>query len=376
MADNLIVNEFLVFVQNKVDVLDELAIIQICASNYTEAEIEEGKNVLFDACPMCEIGRIKRKGDDKSKKNIKDVIKVIKETERTLLPTFVAKNLNRLPPVCFDYVDVSRLLKDILVLKTELQYLRQDTASKNEVEAIKTQFHSDLAELRSNVANTKASINKQNKTNKKSTGRKSSTPRKNISNDTIVQPLDFETDTSAHSLPPCADHERKLTYRDIVGKDRRASTKTGLKNQACGNNNKPQLPPPPPLQSSANKIDNDGFTIVMHKKPKKLVRKNIRGTQDSDTCKLKVCSPKYSMYLSRVNKCMSEQDILDHISSMGEDCDSVVLLQQHNEVDFRSFKITFDGSKVGKFLDRSFWPKGLVFRMYKERTKTANFNKS
>lgn len=118
MCEKIIINEFLTFVQNKIDTIDELSIVQICASDFTDAEFESSKNLLFDA-----IGQkaIQRKGEDKNKKNIRDVIKLLKETDPLLQPTFVARNLNRLPPVTFDHIDVSRLLKDMVLLKTELQ---------------------------------------------------------------------------------------------------------------------------------------------------------------------------------------------------------------------------------------------------------------
>ena len=96
----MIINEFLTFVQNKIETLDELSIIQICASNFNDAEIENGKNVLHTAIPdgsRC----VTRKGEDKNKKNIKDVIKMFKETDPDSLPVFGARDLNRLPPVCY-----------------------------------------------------------------------------------------------------------------------------------------------------------------------------------------------------------------------------------------------------------------------------------
>lgn len=69
------INEFLCFVQNKIDILDDLSVVQICESNFKESVIENGKSELYGLIP--ESGRcILRKGEDKKKKDIKDVIKV------------------------------------------------------------------------------------------------------------------------------------------------------------------------------------------------------------------------------------------------------------------------------------------------------------
>ncbi|VVC99474.1 unnamed protein product [Leptidea sinapis] len=110
MAGQVIINEYLTFIQNKIDLLDELSIVQICATNFTETEVETGKSILYQSCGD-KVRIVHRKGDDKKKRNIRDTIKLLKEVDHDVQPTFVARDLNRLPPVSFDYVDVTRLLK-------------------------------------------------------------------------------------------------------------------------------------------------------------------------------------------------------------------------------------------------------------------------
>ncbi|VVD00473.1 unnamed protein product [Leptidea sinapis] len=115
----IIINEFLTFVQNKLDILDEQSITQICATNFTDTEIEDGKGILYKSCGD-KVRHVQRKGDDKKKRNIKDVIRLLKEVDPDAQPNFVAKDLNRLPPVLFDHVDVTRILKDMLNMKNDL----------------------------------------------------------------------------------------------------------------------------------------------------------------------------------------------------------------------------------------------------------------
>ncbi|VVC94838.1 unnamed protein product [Leptidea sinapis] len=90
----IIINEFLTFVQNKLDKLDEQNITQICATNFTDTEIEDGKSILYKSCGD-KVRHVQRKGDDKKKRNIKDVIRLLKEVDPGAQPNFVAKDLNR-----------------------------------------------------------------------------------------------------------------------------------------------------------------------------------------------------------------------------------------------------------------------------------------
>lgn len=132
--------------QNKIDFLDELSVVQICATNFTDCEVEAGKSILYELIPdgsRC----VQRKREDKKKKNIKDVIKLFKETHPTKQPSFVAKNLDKLPPVTFDHVDVSRLLKDIAYLKAEIMTLRNDSVSKFEMSELETKIMTCLTGL-------------------------------------------------------------------------------------------------------------------------------------------------------------------------------------------------------------------------------------
>ena len=88
-----------------------------------------------------------RKGEDKATMNIKDIIKLLKETDPSVQPAFVAGGL-RLPPVTFDHVDVTRLLKDLAIMKLDLQNIRNDTVSKTEIMNLQTKISSDLTDLR------------------------------------------------------------------------------------------------------------------------------------------------------------------------------------------------------------------------------------
>nr|XP_034839594.1 uncharacterized protein LOC117995713 [Maniola hyperantus] len=352
MAGQVIVDEFLCFVQNKIDILDELSIIQICATNYTDVEIETGKSTLYSVCTH-DLRNIHRKGDDKKKKCIKDVIKLLKEVDPKSLPNFVARDLSRLPPVSFDYVDVTRLLKDMSIMKTELMEL-------------KTQFITELKEIRTSCQE-----------------RNESTPRVSVSpertNSTspskTLQPVAVPSPTRTQANG--AETVHTPSYRDIVfnsNHPRRATSarmqgmrsgQTGLApttNLVAASDASSKITELPPENKT------DSFTVVVNKKRKS---KNMRGTSDTE-CRIQVADSQCSIYVSRAKKSVTVNDILEHISDRGEQCISVEQLKQNKETSFNSFKITIPASRLGTFLDGKFWPAGLVFRRYKERfTNTA-----
>ncbi|CAH4034220.1 unnamed protein product [Pieris brassicae] len=64
---------------------------------------------------------------------MEDILCVIKETDPELVPIFVARDLQRLPPVTFDHVDATRLLRDIIKLQDNVLFIKENYATKEMV---------------------------------------------------------------------------------------------------------------------------------------------------------------------------------------------------------------------------------------------------
>lgn len=47
MSEQLVANELLAFLQQKLDVMDEVSAVQICASNFSEPDVAASKQLLF-----------------------------------------------------------------------------------------------------------------------------------------------------------------------------------------------------------------------------------------------------------------------------------------------------------------------------------------
>ncbi|KAF9823741.1 hypothetical protein SFRURICE_017304 [Spodoptera frugiperda] len=118
----LIVNEVLAYIIHAIDYMDEVSIVQICRSAYKEEEVCSAKLMLFQSLGQLEqMPSRRRDGGDKS---LQDIISLLKRTDPDDVPEFVARDLHKLPPVTFDHVDVTRLLKDITCLKASLEDMK------------------------------------------------------------------------------------------------------------------------------------------------------------------------------------------------------------------------------------------------------------
>lgn len=150
---NIVINELLAFVRNKLDVMDEISISQICRSAFSVDEITSAKKLLFESLPT-EKRNITRKGDRKNLRDIEDIISLMKQTNPDLIPIFVARDLQKLPPISFDHVDVTRLLKDNLLLKEEVRCIREQYVTLEMFNSLKYEVN-DLrnASLLNNLEN-------------------------------------------------------------------------------------------------------------------------------------------------------------------------------------------------------------------------------
>ncbi|KAJ2937835.1 hypothetical protein O0L34_g17812 [Tuta absoluta] len=138
---NLVINEVLAFIVNKLDVMNEQSISQICVSAFDETEILAAKNLLFDSISTTKREKI-RKRQGKTLRDIDDIISVLKETDPEIIPTFVARDLHKMPPVLFDHVDVTRLLKDLLTMKCEMQRICDEYATVKQVKQLQQEIES------------------------------------------------------------------------------------------------------------------------------------------------------------------------------------------------------------------------------------------
>lgn len=135
---NIVINEVLAFLNNVLDFMDEESIHQLCTSSFSNEDVMKAKNLLFESIPTGKRMPLRRKaGKKRMSKDLDDMIALMKSADPAIFPIFVAKELHRLPPVTFDHVDVTRLLRDILCLKNQLCALEEKVVKTDEFEILK-----------------------------------------------------------------------------------------------------------------------------------------------------------------------------------------------------------------------------------------------
>ncbi|KAJ2953868.1 hypothetical protein O0L34_g1496 [Tuta absoluta] len=140
---NIVINEVLAFICNKCDVMDEESICRICSSAFSNEDIVTAKKLLFESVPS-DTKIKKRKGSGKVQRNIEDIVCFLKSCDptKTSIPVFVARDLEKLPPVLFDHVDVTRLLKDVVKVQSEISQIKEEYATFASVEDLKRDLES------------------------------------------------------------------------------------------------------------------------------------------------------------------------------------------------------------------------------------------
>ena len=130
--NGVFIDELLCFVVNKMLLLPPDSIIQLCLSSFSEENIGASKKRLFELSADEETIRYtKRKGPKKNAQNIEDILKLLHE-KGTDIPTFVALDLSKLPPITFDSLDVSALLSSIRKTQNEVDVIKECIRSQND----------------------------------------------------------------------------------------------------------------------------------------------------------------------------------------------------------------------------------------------------
>ncbi|KOB57284.1 Mutant cadherin [Operophtera brumata] len=107
-------------------------------------EVEKSKNLLFDSITT-DIRKImrKKKSEGKTQRDLEDIITVLKSLDPESIPIFVAKDLHRLPPVLFDHLDCSALLKDITLLKAQMESIKNTYVTTEQLHNLEVKLHSN-----------------------------------------------------------------------------------------------------------------------------------------------------------------------------------------------------------------------------------------
>lgn len=147
LNEKLVINEVLFYAKGKFSSQTANSLKLVLNSFFTDDEIAVAKELLYDAVVLCKVvdvpRHIRRQGGNRLKLNVDDLVKLLtlidEQKLMNSLPMYVAANINRLPAVNIDDVDLFVLAKKLEAMETRLLKVEVDrvqAAGQGQVEII------------------------------------------------------------------------------------------------------------------------------------------------------------------------------------------------------------------------------------------------
>lgn len=389
---NIVINEVLAFISNKMDVMDEQSIERICVSAFSEDEIVIAKNLLFASIPSRKKTR-KRQG--KSLRNIEDIICLLKETEPEELPIFVARELQKLPPVLFDHIDVTRLLKDLLVMRNDLNHIAENYATNTQLEALKSDI--ELLRCKSSEPFTNRKVNTKRGASRMESFEYTSGPmgltpiEVNPSCPLTLPQNTFEEKDSAvivsGILPaPSANKsaERQRLNSAVTVAETAESDAVTNKPDECGAHSVTTVQQAHVKSFSETVQDgdwkpqprDDNWVLVQKKRLRNrfIGKRGIAVDTDSN---FKAADIKIPMYIYNVSKDVALADVQKYIEKKSNISVTLEKINTKSPRQYDGYKVFVPRQKIDVFMKDDFWPEGISYRRFvnlgsKRGTKSAD----
>jgi hypothetical protein len=137
----VVINELLCFVYSHFGSVPQDSILAVLNSFFSEDELVKAKNVIYEICEKSCTGvprNIVRKGENKKKQDATDLmnyVSLMDEGAKDDLPTFVARNLRRIPQIDPGSIDLCFLLETVDDLRRKVESLMD---IKKEVASLQT----------------------------------------------------------------------------------------------------------------------------------------------------------------------------------------------------------------------------------------------
>lgn len=434
---NIVIDEMLCFIQNKVSIMDEESLVRICSATFTSDEIKNSKSLLFESIPT-DIRKIMRKNKGKEERNIADIINVFKSSEPDLIPTFVARQLDKLPPILIDHLDCSKLLKDMQVLKAEIDGIKSTYATRDSVNNVKSEIFRSLR----NDSLTVRPPSSMFKVNTRRGAWLDSGPME-ISHDCLSpdvsekkpmrgqSPLPIDgyreiliSDTSLNEQPKSVLNsgyphlDLNLATDDSTSPGRKtdagAGCEEGGRPLVTHNANAPSLGGCRGTDMSSASNNNTADSCISHAandctasenklKECKSTIKESTNDNDSDwqkvtkrkkqtnyrylgkfgaakdlNCTFRAADKKIPMFITNVHLLTTESDIIKHIYNKTQETVYLERINMKSERGHKAYKFFISETNIPKYMDETLWPTGVIFRRfvnYKHRkTNIADFN--
>lgn len=388
---NVVINEMLAFVCNKLDVMDEESLSRICLSAFSDSDIVEAKNLLFSAIQTTK-RKITRKKDGKKLRDIDDIMSLLQVTHPDERPVFVAKDLHKLPPVLFDHVDVTKLLKDITILKRELLEIKTNCVTVHQLQPV----ISDVDTLKKHCyiksdtyVNTKRGAAYISMDNCDCDSGPMGLQHISMAHETPEMQTSYINQGSANKLSPThfvlLSADQNVTNKIKLSERRVSETgfKTAVKNdhifergqttqssenivELCMGHTAAMVNAQNKQEKTLAEIVKDGEWTTVQKKKKNRFVGNIGKAIIDPHGKFKAVDEKAIIYIYNVDKNVESNDIEEYVEGKVNIAVSVQKMKMKLQKTYNAFKIYVPKHKFDLFMSDDFWPEGISYRKFIE----------
>ncbi|KAJ8705884.1 hypothetical protein PYW08_012930 [Mythimna loreyi] len=409
---NIVIDEMLSYIQNKVSIVDEETLVRICVSSFTSDEIKQSKSLLFDAIPS-NLRKIIRKNKGKEGRDLTDIINLFKSAEPDDIPVFVAHRLEKLPPITFDHLDCTKLLKDLVRMQAAMDEIKNTYATLENLKDLRT----ELFQIR-NDSLPPTSAFKVNA--KRGAWLMDSGPMglshlhnpsidgcgnidENSSSDPNLRTPQFRNIRQVHQKQILSESCSRLQRSSFVASASAAVTHaraTSVANECATALASAAVTSSPPVptgrsrqliatgvavaendgamaQRVACNIHNkeDGWQRVTYRKKRPKYRYIGRtGVATDVECQFKAADKKVPVFITNIHSETTEDEIVRYIHSKTQEMVSLEKIIMKKERDHVAYKFFVSESKLPSYLDENLWPRGIIFRRfvnYKRRNSSG-----
>ncbi|KPJ11240.1 hypothetical protein RR48_14879 [Papilio machaon] len=390
--------------------MDEEGIIRLCVTTFKPEDISSAKNLLFGSMKPIK-RKTARKGDGKSRRELEDIISTFKEVDPEELPIFVARDLQKLPPITFDHIDVTRLLKDLLLLRNDVETLKNNFVDKitfhklqNEVSNVKEIVSTNDFECCNYVNTKRGCAKRQESFNSCESGpigminmpRESPNLKSPNKCNNTLEPrclnLNYSTGASASASQPVLAERGSGSGRDSVpsftlscsnappapilsAPTQRVeavtevfNTETTVRSSPIANNvNTEKLSMADVLRKKGkrweDKEKDEGWEVVQRKRYRNRFI-GEKGTCIDSEFKFRAADLKAPLFINNVHIDTCERDIIEYIKSKTNIDVTLQKIKAKQQKEYNSYKIFVPKHKLNMFLNRDLWPDGISFRRF------------
>ncbi|XP_045449650.1 uncharacterized protein LOC123658255 [Melitaea cinxia] len=416
---NIVIDELLSYLQNKISVADEETLVRICTSSFTADDIKNSKSLLFDSIPG-DRRKIFRKSKGKEERDIVDIISLLKSVDPDVVLVFVARQLEKLPPILFDHLDCTKILKDILVLKNEVEDIKNSYAKKEDMQDIKNELlrhrYDTLPPASAFKVNTKRgawmdsgpmglshdghctfiedSYTKNSNKSLKDMQLSDEIRRVNEEISSNRQRSDECSDRCAGGELPAQAMSQEATGRasspsetiNAVTSPGRSSTvpRSPIGKQLINTdttnsvNDERQLSARETTTTISQNKDNEAWkTVVNRKRQIKYRFLGKTGVARDLTCSFRAAERKIPMFITNVHISASEDDIVKHIFNNTQETVVLEKIMMKSNRGHKAYKFLISEHNLSKYMDEKLWPVGVIFRRFvhfKNRKTISAYN--